>query len=233
MVSGATEATGLTVIIDVFRAFSLECYLVDMGGSCIRPVGSLEEAEKWKSFAPDCLLIGERGGKKCEGFDFGNSPSQVLPGSVFGKQIIHTTSAGTQGIVNAVHAKQIITGSLVNAKAIATYILQQAPSCVSLVAMGNNGMSPAPEDELCSDYIAGILSGEPLPDMEERLSDLKYHGGEHFFNGDTQEIYPEQDFYLCTQLNRFDFILQIQRDEFGLKSVPLWPDAIHDNSCLR
>ena len=38
------------------------------------------------------------------------------------KTIIHTTSAGTQGIANAINAEEILTGSLVNAKAIAEYI---------------------------------------------------------------------------------------------------------------
>lgn len=41
---------------------------------------------------------------------------------IFWKTVIHTTSAGTQGIVNAVKADKIITGSLINAKAIAEYI---------------------------------------------------------------------------------------------------------------
>ena len=31
LIEGAKEARGLTVIIDVFRAFSLECCLYDMG----------------------------------------------------------------------------------------------------------------------------------------------------------------------------------------------------------
>ncbi len=52
------------------------------------------------------------------------------------KRIIHTTSAGTQGITNASHADEIITGSLVNAKAIAAYIKQKNPEEVSLVCMG-------------------------------------------------------------------------------------------------
>ena len=75
LLEGAREADGLTVIIDVFRAFSLECYLYAMGAREIRPVGRIEEAFAWKNEDPDCLLAGERGGKMCEGFDFGNSPS--------------------------------------------------------------------------------------------------------------------------------------------------------------
>ena len=44
LIEGAKQARGLTVIIDVFRAFSLECYLYDMGAKEIRPVGSVEDS---------------------------------------------------------------------------------------------------------------------------------------------------------------------------------------------
>ncbi len=119
LIEGAKQAEGLTVIIDVYRAFSLECYLYDMGVKEIRPVGTIDEAFKLRDSIVDSILVGERGGKKCEGFDYGNSPSTVEPQAVLGKTIVHTTSAGTQGIVNAAGASEIITGSLVNAKAVA------------------------------------------------------------------------------------------------------------------
>ena len=77
LLSGAKDARGLTVIIDVFRAFSLECYLYDLGAALVRPVGSIEEARTLHEKIPGSLLIGERSGIKVEGFDFGNSPSQV------------------------------------------------------------------------------------------------------------------------------------------------------------
>ena len=41
---GAKNARGLTVIIDVFRAFSLACYAFGEGASRIIPVGEPEEA---------------------------------------------------------------------------------------------------------------------------------------------------------------------------------------------
>lgn len=148
LIEGAKKAEGLTVIIDVFRAFSLECYLYDMGVKEIRPVGAIEEAFELKRALPNSVLVGERKGKMCEGFDFGNSPSSISKEQVAGKTIIHTTSAGTQGIVNAKGADEIITGSLVNAKAVAEYIMEKQPEVVSLVCMGNGGVRPAAEDEL-------------------------------------------------------------------------------------
>ena len=52
LIGGAREAEGVTVVIDVFRAFSLECWLVAMGAAEIRPVGGIEEALSWRAKDP-------------------------------------------------------------------------------------------------------------------------------------------------------------------------------------
>jgi len=215
LIEGAKMAEGLTVIIDVFRAFSLECYLYDMGVKEIRPVGTVEEAFALHDRIPESLLIGERQGQKCEGFDFGNSPSTVLSDVVRGKTIIHTTSAGTQGIVNACGAEELITGSLVNARAIAEYIIKKQPQTVSLVCMGNAGIRPAAEDELCAEYIKSLLDGEEYQDMPQRTFALQENGGEHFFDKERQHIYPQDDFWMCIRYNRFPFVIRVERDELG------------------
>lgn len=219
LLEGAKQAEGLTVIIDVFRAFSLECYLYDMGVKLIRPVGTIEEAFSLRDRIEDSILIGERKGIKCEGFDYGNSPSSIQKEDVAGKTIIHTTSAGTQGIVNAVHADEIITGSLVNARAVAKYIISRQPQTVSLVSMGSGGVRIAPEDELCAAYIKSILEGREFTDMDQRVGDLRHHGGEHFFDPERQGIFPEADFYRCIEYNKFPFVLAIEKDEMGVAAV--------------
>ena len=48
LLEGARQAEGLAVIIDVLRAFSLECYLADRGAAELRPVATLEEAFAWR-----------------------------------------------------------------------------------------------------------------------------------------------------------------------------------------
>ena len=221
LIEGAKKATGLTVIIDVFRAFSLECYLYNMGVSLIRPVGTIEEAFAFKKANPNYVLIGERKGRKCEGFDFGNSPSETAKHDLRGKTVIHTTSAGTQGIINAKEADEIITGSLVNAKAVARYIMEKQPKEVSLVCMGNGGIAPAKEDELCAEYIRSILEGAELPDMDERVKRLRYEGGAHFFDRQNQDVFPEPDFWMCIEYNKFNFVLRVEKDEKGFLSRPV------------
>ena len=215
LIEGAKQAEGLTVIIDVFRAFSLECYLYDMGVKEIRPIGSIEDAFALSEKIPGSILVGERRGKKCEGFDFGNSPSTVDRQKVMGKTIIHTTSAGTQGIVNAQNADEIITGSLVNAKAIAAYIKKKNPETVSIVSMGTRGIRTNPEDELCADYLISLLEDREMPDFEEKVAGLRTNGGEHFFDPDNQEVFPEEDYWMCIKYDQFPFVIRMEQDGLG------------------
>lgn len=215
LIEGAKQAEGLTVIIDVFRAFSLECYLYDMGVKEIRPVGTIEEAFKLNNRIADSILVGERHGKICDGFDYGNSPSSVTAQNVMGKTIIHTTSAGTQGIVNAKGADEIITGSLVNAKAVAEYIIQKQPKTVSLVCMGNEGVRLAAEDELCAEYIKSILEGNEITTINQRAENLQFNGGKHFFDESRQDVFPREDFWMCVKCNKFPFVIKIEQDEKG------------------
>lgn len=215
LIEGSRQAEGLTVVIDVFRAFSLECYIYSRGARRILPVGDLEQAFALKRAAPDCVLIGERRGKKCEGCDFGNSPSQTAGFDFTGRTVIHTTSAGTQGVVNAVHASEILVCGLVNARATADYIRKCAPDRVSLVAMGTDGVKSADEDVLCARYIRSLLLDEPL-DIAALAPALRDTSGAKFFNPATQEIFPAADFDMCIQYDRFPFALRIEQDQAGL-----------------
>ena len=58
LLEGARAASGLTVIIDVFRAFSLECYLYALGAETIFPVDTLEKAYQYREKYPGSLLAG-------------------------------------------------------------------------------------------------------------------------------------------------------------------------------
>ena len=66
LIEGAKQAEGLTVIIDVFRAFTTECYCFAGGASACYPIGALEDAFALKRLHPDWVLLGERGGTVVE-----------------------------------------------------------------------------------------------------------------------------------------------------------------------
>ncbi len=221
LIEGAKKATGCAVIIDVFRAFTVEAYLANNGAQKIYAVGDKDFAYKLKEQNPSYVLIGERHGQILPGFDYGNSPSQISNVDFTGKTIIHTTSAGTQGIANATQADQIITGSLVNAKAIAEYIKQQKFDTVSLVCMGLEGVAPIQEDTLCARYIKDLLLDNDTSYIDQEILTLKQTSGAKFFDKTIQHIFPEQDFYLSVQVDKFNFVLVYDKQNKYIKKINL------------
>ena len=218
LIEGAKKATGTTVIIDVFRAFTVEAYVMSRGAEKIIPVGDINLAYEFKQNNPDAILIGERGGKKCEGFDYGNSPSEIENNDFSGKTVIHTTSAGTQGIVNAKNADIILTGSLSNAKAVAKYIKALNPKQVSLVCMGLEAKSETEEDTLCAEYIKSMLLNESF-ELSEKIEGLKSTSGAKFFDKSQNDVFPQNDFYLSTKVDIFDFVLKVRSAADGNKYI--------------
>lgn len=221
LLDGARDARGLTVIIDVFRAFSTACYAYHSGATKIIPVGNIDLAYRLKEQNPDFVLLGERNEQKPEGFDFGNSPSQLVAEKIAGKTLVHTTSSGTQGIADAENADEIITGSFVNAGAIARYIRQQNPAVVSLVCMGYACEYPTDEDTLCAEWIKNELEtppnlhsrgGEKSEKFAQMLQTIRLGSGARFFDAEKQSWSPQADFDLCLNLNRFDFVLKVEKE---------------------
>ncbi|MCD8036247.1 MAG: 2-phosphosulfolactate phosphatase [Clostridiales bacterium] len=209
LIDGAKQARGLTVVIDVFRAFTTACFIMNNGAEAIYPVGRVEEAFELKKRLKNPVLVGERNEVIVPGFDYGNSPANIEHVDFTGKNVIHTTSAGTQGIVNAVNADEIITAAFVNVHAVVRYIKAVNPDTVSIVCMGKAALAPAEEDTWCAEYIRALLLGEDY-DLEDKLKRLRNLEGKRFFRPDNQEQCPERDFYLATEVGRFDFILRAE-----------------------
>lgn len=208
LLDGARESEGLAVVIDVFRAFSLACYIADKGVERYWVTADINIAYRLKDQHPEYILIGERNERIPPGFDYGNSPTHVLPADLEHKTVVHTTSAGTQGLILAAQSSQeVITGSLVNASAVAAYIKQRNPAVVSLVCMGYAAQYPTEEDTLCALYIKSLLENKNFP-IEEQIEDLKNTSGRRLFLPENQQHSPVSDFYYCTALNRFPFILR-------------------------
>lgn len=208
-IEGAQKARGVAVIIDVFRAFSVSCYAFDAGAVRIVATAGVNDAFLLKKKYSNSVLIGERDEKIIDGFDFGNSPTEIIKSDLHGKTVIHTTTAGTQGLVNAINADVVITGSFVNAGAVVNYIKAINPEQVSLVAMGYRATISAQEDLLCAELICSSLNDKSYG-FEERISDLKNTSGKRFFNPENIEFSPPTDFFLCTMVNKFDFILKAE-----------------------
>ncbi len=213
-VEGAKKAKGVAVIIDVFRAFSVACYAIDSGAVRIIAAAEAEAAFFLKKNYRNCVLVGERDERKIEGFDFGNSPTEIIRTNLQGKTVIQTTTAGTNGLINATNADIVITGSLVNADAVVKYIRSINPSHVSLVAMGYRATKSAEEDLLCAEIIKLRLEGNH-GSFENRINDLRLGAGLRFFKPENLDFSPPTDFFLCTMADRFDFILKCEKRPDG------------------
>jgi 2-phosphosulfolactate phosphatase len=207
-IKGAQEAQGVTVIIDVFRAFSTACYAFDNGIKRLIDVATPAEAFALKDkLKADAIIAGEQDEMKPDGFDLGNSPTEMLTGQIGGRTLIHCTTAGTRGILNAAGASEILGAGLVNAGAVASYISRLNPGRVTLVAMGYRGRESAEEDLLCARYIKELLQGNE-PDISEEITALRSGSGSRFFKPENLSFSPPTDFFLCTGLNRFSFALR-------------------------
>ena len=212
LIPGARAACGIAVVIDVFRAFTTACFSFANGAESVLAVGKIETALRLKKENPDRLLMGERHGAAPPGFDFGNSPSEIERVDLTGRTLIHTTSAGTQGLVNATGADEVITGAFVNAAAIVRYLRAKDSAHVSLVCMGREAVEPTDEDTLCAEFLRASLADNPtdFAIIRERLRGAV--SARKFFDPELAWA-PERDFELCLSLDRFDFVLQAERVE--------------------
>jgi len=212
LISGARKARGLAVIIDVFRAFTTAAYAMANGAERIIPIGCLDEAFELKRLHPDWVLMGERDGRRIEGFAYGNSPFEIRDVNFSGRTVIQTTGAGTQGVVNATEAEEMLLGSFVTAGAIVEHIRRADPEVVSLVAMGSVGVERSMEDELCAGYIEDVLMSE-TPDFEEIKRCIREApSGAKFFDP-AKPQFREEDFNMALELDRFDFILRVVKND--------------------
>lgn len=222
---GAGQARGLAVVIDVLRAFSTACYVVDAGVRRICAVADVDSARRLKARYPRALLLGERNGYRLPGFDLGNSPSQAIHMNWCGRTAILTTSNGTAGLAAVTLADEVVTGSFVNAGAIVAYIRQRTPAQVSFVCMGSNGR-PAIEDTLCALYLAAALKGMAMDFGRLKEIVMASSSAAGFLAADSSDMPPE-DLDMCLNVDLFGFVLRAYADPvYGLCLRPIGPRRV-------
>ena len=219
LLEGAQAARGVAVIIDVFRAFTCAPLLFSLGIEKSILVSTPEEAFDLREKNRKLVLIGEVGGIPIQGFDLGNSPSEILKkGAAFfdGKTVVQRTSSGVQGVLTAlVAADEVLPASYTLAQSTARYILSKKPPRVSIVSMGWALKHIAPEDEWCGRYIAHLLGVNDY-DHNEALEEILYHQTTQKFFDPEKQHFPPEDPILCLQLNVHNFVLKADRDADGV-----------------
>jgi 2-phosphosulfolactate phosphatase len=206
----------------VFRACSLVAHALAAGASRVLPVEGIEEARARKASCPDWLIAGERHARRLPGFDCGNSPTEVLAQPLAGRTIVHTTHAGTQGLVAASRgAQQVFTGALVNAAATVDAVLALRPAEVTIVAMGHEARERCVEDDLCRELLHARLVGEPYA-THDLVARLRAAPAAAKFFDPAADWAPEGDFALCAALDALPFAVALGRSVEGWPELRRW-----------
>jgi 2-phosphosulfolactate phosphatase len=128
----AARAGSVVVVVDAFRASTTIAVLIFKGARVV-PVASLEEAVT----AGTDFRIGERGSAKVSGFDFGNSPTEILGSEIPPDSTVAlSTTNGTRVVEAASGAIAILAGAFVNANVLAEDLAKGAYDDAEAVVVG-------------------------------------------------------------------------------------------------
>ncbi len=120
----------IVVVIDVLRATSAICTAFEFGVDKIIPVGSVEEANDYKS--KGYLVGAERNGEMLEGFDFGNSPISYTDPRIKNQTVVLTTTNGTKAIELAKNNFMVVIGAFTNISALCNWLKNQQRDLILL-----------------------------------------------------------------------------------------------------
>lgn len=196
----------ITIVIDVFRAFTTACYVLDQNPNQYVYATKSSVLEKFAINCTNVFFIGKNEvGAKVK-YDIPNSPTRVKEVNLSNKIVLHRTEAGSKGILNAVNADIILATSFVNISATVKYIKKFKNPEIKIIAMGHEARTPSLEDDLCAKYIQSLLDDEYF-DITDFVKELKNNSGKYFFLDD-QWQYPKKDFEYCLKIDEFDFAIQ-------------------------
>ena len=216
-ITAAAEATGATIVIDTFRAFTTAAVLLDAGVDALYLTADVDVA---RDLARDerAILVGEDLGIRPEGFDLGNSPAEALAADgLAGRRAVQRSTAGTRSLIAAVRAgaAPVYAASLVVATATANAVAGR--SRVTIISAGLHGTQPAIEDDLTADLIADLMAGTADPARisaavaaTERAELLRNAAWSH----------PD-DVAIAIDIDRYPFAMEARLDDRGhVRLVP-------------
>ncbi len=200
------RGSGAPVIIDVLRASSTIVTALWAGAKEVIPVEDANEALAIGK-KMDAVLIGERHGVKIGGFDYNNSPTEMLGADIKDKTVVITTSNGTR-----IMARNGIIGSTLNAVAVAEHImsLDRAYLLASSPVMSTEDLNAAFLIEIMAQVLSrGRFRYEAErfvqidPQCQELLEGIRRSpAGERV----TQLGYQADVEMICRDINRFPIV---------------------------
>lgn len=149
------RSTGVAIVVDVLRASSTIAAALAAGHGRVLCVAGVEQARRLRG--QDRTLAGERGCRRLEGFDLGNSP-RAFDGAPTGDLVLCTTN-GTPAILAAASAAEtVLIASLLNLDSVVRALPEGED--VTVVCSGTDGRF-ALEDAYAAGRIVERLAGVP------------------------------------------------------------------------
>jgi 2-phosphosulfolactate phosphatase len=209
---GSERASGTVIIIDVFRAFTVETVAFAQGIENFLLTDDAQQAIRWRNQGLGQYVIGEVGGDIPVGFDLPNSPRPFLESVVDFNHLtlIHRSSSGTAGICWAAPKSQNIYAASFNIAEATVQAILKKPDIVSLVAMVAGGSQRTDEDELCAYYLRNHLEGRQ-PDIRTIQSLVRTGNTYHNYRHLADDNYPG-DTEIALGFNTFSFTIQISME---------------------
>lgn len=157
------------IAVDVLRATTTITTALAAGAEAVQVFSDLDTliatSEQWPS--QHRIRIGERGGRKVDGFDLGNSPLDCTADRVHQARIFMSTTNGTRALTCIQAAPVVLAAAFLNRRAIVQYLLAHRPNTVWIVGSGWEG-SFSLEDTGCAGAIVAAVaeaSNEALDDV--------------------------------------------------------------------
>ena len=218
----------IAVVIDVLRATTTIAWALKNGADSIEVFADLdllrEKAMKWD---PDKrVMLAERGGKKIDGFDLGNSPLTVTKEIVEGKRLFMSTTNGTKALQKVENSEFLFPMALTNRKAVADRIISLNRSNILVLGSGWEG-NYSLEDSLAAGALADYLM--KFPDLDINIVNDELNAALALWNFWKDDVLKclktathgkrlssignyEDDFKCCSQIDCLDIVpTQIER----------------------
>ncbi|MEK7667389.1 MAG: 2-phosphosulfolactate phosphatase [Gemmatimonadota bacterium] len=151
------------VVVDLLRASTTIAVALAHGAKAVLPAASTEEALRIaQNLERDQLVLaGERKSVRVDGFALGNSPLEFTPEAVGGKTIVLSTTNGTQALIAAQGAKEILVAAAVNFSVVVQRARAALESSGELVILcSGHDRRFAIEDAFAAGRIAKVLLPE-------------------------------------------------------------------------
>lgn len=205
-------AADTVVVIDVLRSFTSAAVALARGARALYPVDGVAAAADLAARLDGAVAVGAvGGGDPVPGFDFGNSPSDLLAADLAGRDVVLSTAAGVRGLQRFRNARRLYAASLVCARATAAAIRADRARAVCFVITGEWVDRDGDEDIACADYLEALICGEPVTaaSYARRVADSDF--GRRFSAGTWPNL-PLADLDLAMQADRYDFAMPVLRD---------------------